>query len=261
MTLENKYKEIMNHVQVDEAMRARILENLRAEAAGDYNPRAEVTSIEADRAAREKGKRRAMMLRLVPAIAAAVAVLVAGVLIFSRTDDKKDALTEDADRSRGTYTYSHNGIADEVDAAAGIEELEIDSYLSEVTTIAERDDNIVPEETEAEEAEEPVSNETAGAVNGFTVITYKAGAESYTSIDSGLISDLLTFMADVRRLPSSDTGSADIEYLFVLSGEDNCDECVIGFMEGYIWIDGIFYEYPTALGYGEYLASMVRGSR
>lgn len=265
--MENKYKEIMNRVQIDEAMRSRILDAINEEAANHgKKPVTAVTPIPvvSGSDAKNKARRRAMITRMIPAIAAAAILLIGGIVIFGNLKDKDEDLSvksEDTEGARDVHNsydgeaVSYNngqtgrdGVAEATEACEDEMSLEVDGQYYASSTLTEMEGY----------AYETTISQMWASEDGFTYIVYYEGEDRYLCQDGSVINDLLVFAEYYTSNPDSIVEEdVDISYLFVLGGGESCDEMSIAFGEGFVVIDGNPYESPAAMEFAASIASRI----
>ncbi len=283
--MENKYKEIMSHVQVDEAMRSRILANLRKEAASS-DGQVRITDIPSAPAGKKAG-RRAMMIKLAPAIAAAVALLIGGVLIFGRLNDKDDYTTDD-EQSGNRNTYSHNAAAldAEVDSfisnsdrefAEETEAYDEPEYYEQTSGVAapeetegveELDDEKMPtdspysdgeaivEDLAAIAGEAGVNCEAAGSlkVTGITYLVRNSNVRYECKYDE-VMEAMGVFIENLRADGNEISDESPVRYTFEVYVDGSDSPIVVDFCLEAVKIDGVSYEFIPAMDYAVILCN------
>lgn len=216
MTLENKYKEIMSHVNVDDEMRDRILANLKN---ADVTPN--VTPI-------TKSPRRVSKLtRIMPIAAAAVVLVIGGIVLLNIND--KDNKTTSHKETVSHLADDHNGIktedlVDKIQTEAACEDEEIaespsydsddvDEAESEPVAVAPEAGNTVPDNNIDGTTEEELQSTKFVAINtddSITLIVKDDMTYEITCEDEGnseyCISGTYTIAGEMIVFEDSETG-------------------------------------------------------
>jgi len=238
--LDNKYNKLMDHIEVTDEMRDRILLNI---SKADIKPRqAGVKAI--------SGAKRAKISRIIGIAAAAGIVLsVGGIILFRMADSSHKSAEAPQYAANKNDSYSFAGAADY--EAEGVDSLENDKLSGDSDSGARGALAAETVATQADGPEQADSEQQIMFINGVgkskgsvtvSSITYINNGKKAVTNDSSRIAEVLRLISSLNMIPSADVEVKGFE--LILSGNGNDTHVIIG--DGSVKVNDDIYRSSSA---------------